>query len=86
MLNLIFKTADKPVTPELIRKVLGPLDDDLVSAVKETGATTEDLRRAYACFDDEDVNFVMDRPMNHRMRRVYDILQDDMDRMQRFQH
>lgn len=76
---------DKIVTDHDIRKVLGPLDDDLVAAIQNTGASRDEIRMAYACFDEEDVDLTMAKPMNHRMRRVYDILQDDLDRMQRFE-
>ena len=77
-------TAEKTVTQRDIVKVLGPLDDDLVMAIQDTGASRDEIRSAYACFDDEDVGFMLHRPMTHRMRRVYDILQDDMDRLQRY--
>lgn len=83
MNDLIQSPDEKTITYQYIRKVVGPLDDDLVAAIQETGASRDDIRKAYACFDDEDVLFMLDRPMSHRMRRVYDILQDDLDRHQR---
>jgi hypothetical protein len=78
-------TPARTISEHDIRKVLGPLDDDLVAAIQDTGATRDEIRRAYACFDEEDTDFMLDRPMTHRMRRVYDILRDDLDRMQRYE-
>jgi hypothetical protein len=51
----------KPVTPEETRQVLGPLDDDIVCAIIDTGATFAEVTEAYAWL-------TMDDPLAKQLR------------------
>lgn len=81
----LYTPGETTVSQHDIRKVLGPLDDDLVMAIQDTGASRDEIRNAYACFDEDNVDFMLSHPMTHRMRRVYDILRDDVDRLERYE-
>ncbi len=86
-MNSIEHQPNGTVTGHDIRHVLGPINDDLIIAIQDTGATRDEVLQAHAWLDDEDyMGTMMQRPMNHRARAVYDILREDLDRMDRYEH
>lgn len=87
MTGIFYERPNRPivVTEQDVRRVLGPVDDDIVAAIQDTGATREDLVRAYAWFDeDDDDEAVIGKPLTYRSRRVYDILREDFDDIDRY--
>jgi hypothetical protein len=69
-----------------LRKVLGPVDDEIIIAIKDTGASRDEVLQAHAWLDEDDyIGAMLEKPMTHRVRRIYDILRDDLDRMERYE-
>lgn len=69
------RSHEKSATAGEIRAIVGPLDDDIVVAILETGATRVDVIQAFDWL--EESYYTMStfmRPMNERVRRVYEIL------------
>lgn len=60
-----------------IRAVLGPTDDEMVFMIQETGASKGEALQAFTWLNDDDyIGAKLKRPMNNRIRAVYDILLD----------
>lgn len=62
-----------------IRHILGPSDDELISAVRNTGATREEVLQAFQWLEGEDPGKTARKPMTATIRSVYDILVEDQD-------
>ena len=78
-MNTAFEPAPHlVVTDRVIRRMLGPIDDELVAAIQDTGATRDEVLQAWAWLDEEDyMGTMLQKPMNHRTRAVYDLLRED---------
>ena len=69
-----------------IRRMLGPVDNEIIVAIKDTGASREELSQANAWLEEDDyIGAMLEKPMTHRVRRVYDILRNDLDRLERYE-
>ena len=66
---------DKPASIGDIREIVGGLNDDIVSAILETGATRAEVTEAFDWLEESRSTLsAFMRPMNERVRRVYEIL------------
>lgn len=73
-------------TEKDIRKVLGPVDDEIIIAIRGTGASSDEVLQAQAWLEEDDyIGAMLEKPLTHRVRRIYDILRDDLDRLERFE-
>ncbi|TAL40152.1 MAG: hypothetical protein EPN97_00560 [Alphaproteobacteria bacterium] len=69
-----------------IRSMLGPVDNEIIVAIKDTGASRDELLQANAWLEEDDyIGAMLEKPMTHRVRRVYDILRNDLDRLERYE-
>lgn len=68
--------STKPASDREIRQVLGSkIDDDLVMAVRNTGASYEEVLQAFEWIDDDDyIGKSVRKPMGATVRRVYELL------------
>jgi hypothetical protein len=69
------RSHEKTATGREVRDIAGPLNDDIVAAILETGATRAEVMQAFDWL--EESRYTMSafmRPMNERVRRVYEIL------------
>ncbi|MDD4617327.1 MAG: hypothetical protein PHW76_09550 [Alphaproteobacteria bacterium] len=65
-----------------IQRILGPVDDDIIVDVVRTGATSGEVAEAFEWLNDDDyMGAALNRPMNEHVRRVYELLQSERDRM-----
>jgi hypothetical protein len=65
-----------------IRKILGPVDDETIMDIIQTGATAGEVAEAFEWLNDDDyMGSTLKRPIRERVRRVYEILQSDRDRI-----
>ena len=72
-------------TAKDLRTVLGPVDDAIIIAIQDTGASRDEVLQAYAWLDEDDyIGAMLEMPMTHRVRRVYDILRDDLEKLDRY--
>jgi hypothetical protein len=73
-------------TEKDIRKVLGAVDNEIVIAIKDTGASRDEVLQAQAWLDEDDyIGAMLEKPLTHRVRRIYNILRDDLDRLERYE-
>lgn len=65
----------KQVTPEELREIVGPVEDDVVSAVIATGATAAEVAEAQAWLSMDDA---LAKELHHRnqgrVAEIYDLL------------
>ena len=74
--------AKKSATSHDIRAILGPTDDDIVTSILSTGATRDEVLQAFEWLDDDDyMGADLKKPMNSNIRRIYEILQEDRDKV-----
>lgn len=67
-----------------IREILGPVDDETVMDIIYTGATPGEVAEAFEWLNDDDyMGATLERPIGDRVRRVYDILAGERDRISR---
>lgn len=72
----------KPATGHEIQEILGPVDDEVVTNILHTGATGVEVSEAFEWLNDDDyMGKDLKKTMNERVRRVFNILQDDRDRV-----
>ncbi|MEZ0226797.1 MAG: hypothetical protein ACAH83_19730 [Alphaproteobacteria bacterium] len=72
-------------TEKDIRKALGSVDNEIIIAIQNTGASGEEVRQANAWLEEDDyIGAMLEKPMTHRVRRVYDILRDDVEKLDRY--
>jgi NCAIR mutase (PurE)-related protein len=75
--------AARPATGKEICSILGPVDDELVMAILETGATHHEVMQAHEWLDDDDyMGNEVGKPMDIRVARVHRVLQRDRERME----
>jgi hypothetical protein len=71
---------DKPITLDELRQIVGPLEDNVASAVIATGATVEEVAEAYAWLTMDDP---LGRDLHHacqgRAALVCDILAAELE-------
>lgn len=69
----------KPATDKEIRHVLGSsADDALVTAIRKTGASHQEVLQAFEWLDDDDyMGKSVKKPLTDTVRRVYDLLLED---------
>lgn len=68
-----------------LRKMLGPVDNEIIIAIQDTGASRNEVLQAHAWLDEDDyIGAMLEKPMTHRVRRVYDILRDDLEKLDRY--
>jgi len=66
---------EKTATGSDIRAIVGPLDDEIVTAIQHTDATRAEVVQALNWLEESHYTLsVYMRPMNERVRRVYEIL------------
>jgi len=71
---------DKPITRDELRQIIGPLEDDVASAVIATGATVEEVAEAYAWLTmDDPLGKDLHHPCQGRAAAVCDILAPEME-------
>jgi hypothetical protein len=69
-----------PATDRDIRAILGPTDDELVFIIQETGASRDEVLRAFTWLSDDDyMGAGLQRPISSRVRAVYEILREEQD-------
>jgi hypothetical protein len=72
-------------TEKDIRRALGPVDNEIIIAIQDTGASRDDVLQANAWLEEDDyIGAMLEKPMTHRVRRVYDILRDDVEKFDRY--
>ena len=72
---------EKPATGSAIRKILGPVDDSLISDILQTGASRDEIMQACEWLDDDDyMGAGLQRVMHTKVQSVYDILLADRER------
>lgn len=80
------KKTIKPATGQEIRSILGPVDDELVTAILGTGATHHEIMQAAEWLDDDDyMGKEVGKPMDIRIARVHKLLQQDRERMEPYE-
>ena len=66
---------ERSATGRDIRDIVGVLNDDIVMAILKTGATRSDVVQAFDWLEESYyTRSTFMRPMNERVRRVYEIL------------
>jgi hypothetical protein len=66
------------LTREKIIEIVGPLEDDQITAIIATGATTADVMEAFAWLSEDDyLGNTLQRPMRGIVSEVHEILQAD---------
>ncbi|HUY68532.1 MAG TPA: hypothetical protein VMV79_04450 [Alphaproteobacteria bacterium] len=71
-------------TSHEIRAILGPADDETIKAIFDTGATASEVAEAFEWLNDDDyMGAALEKKIGDRVRRVYEILQGDRDRIGR---
>lgn len=76
------KTTAKPASGHDIRRVLGPVDDEVVVAVRGTGASLVEVAQAFEWLNADDfMSHSLHHTMNLKIRQVYEILHADRDRI-----
>ncbi len=69
------RSHEKSATGGDIRAIAGPLDDDIIAAILHTGATRAEVMQAFGWLEESHYTLSTTvRPMNERVRRVYEIL------------
>ncbi|MBI3440212.1 MAG: hypothetical protein HY052_00110 [Proteobacteria bacterium] len=72
--------AFNPATGHDISTILGPVDEEMVFIIQETGASKEEVLQAFTWLNDDDyIGARPKRPMNSRVCAVYEILQEAQD-------
>ena len=65
----------KSVTADDIQAIAGPLKEDVVEAILRIGATEAEIKKAFDYLEESYYTMsIFARPMDQRVRRVYDIL------------
>lgn len=78
------RPAPKPASEAEIRRILGPVDDEVVIDILRTGATTNEVQRAYTwLYGNNDIDIEAMRALDERARNVYEILENDRDQYAR---
>lgn len=73
-------------TDREIRTILGPVDDETIMAIMDIGATALEVEEAFEWLNDDSyMGSDLARPMRDRVRRVYEILEGERDRLGRDQ-
>lgn len=63
------------VTERDIHAILGPIDDEMVFIIQETGASRDEVLQAFMWLNDDDyIGGELKRPISNRVRAVYEIL------------
>jgi len=71
----IRRSHEKSATGDEIRDITGPLGNDIIAAIQETGATRAEVLQAFDWLEESHYTLsTFMRPMNERVRRVYEIL------------
>ena len=66
---------ERSATSRDIRDIAGAMDDDIVMAILKTGATRVEVMQAFDWLQESHyTRSTSMRPMNERVRRVYEIL------------
>ena len=66
---------EKSASGSDIRAIVGPLEDDIIAAILKTGATRTEVMQAFDWLEESHYTLsTFMRPMNERVRRVYEIL------------
>jgi len=66
---------EKAATVGEIRDVAGNLNDDIIAAIQKTGATRNEVIQAFDWLEESHYTLsTFMKPMNDRVRRVYEIL------------
>lgn len=66
------------LTREEVVSVLGPLDDETIAEIVQTGATYEELREAFAWANEDEAFMGQGRPLpGTRVGRLIELLQPD---------
>ncbi len=75
-------TEKHPATAHDIISILGPIDEETVTAIGHIRATRVEIQRAKAWLDDcaPVDSYLRKNVANIRIQRVYDILADERDR------
>ena len=75
-------SEEKPAAASDVRRILGTVEDDLVTEVLATGATADEIFEAYEWVSSEDrLGTDLDRTKRGRVAAVYDILVRDAEEM-----
>ena len=75
ILKVLFKRQEKLATADDIRTLVGPLDESIISAILHTGPTPDEVRQALQWLEENHyTGAIFSRPMDERVRHVYDIL------------
>ena len=76
--TMVKKFEEKPATGIEVRRILGPVDDELVMSILATGATAEEVVEAYEWFGGSDrMGTDLDRTRRGRVGAVCEILARD---------
>lgn len=69
----------KPATDREITSILGSADDDLVMAIRNTGASPQEVLHAFEWLNDDSSMGKAAKKVTGNIQRVYEILQEDLD-------
>jgi len=71
----------KMATSQDIRGVLGPIDDEIVTAILGIRASPAEVMAAFEWLNDDDyMGAELKKSMSDNVQRIYEILQSDRDR------
>jgi NCAIR mutase (PurE)-related protein len=80
------KNPLKSATGQEIRSILGSVDDELVMAILDTGASLSEIKEAAEWLDDNDyMGKEVGKPMDIRVARVHKLLEQDRERMEPYE-
>jgi hypothetical protein len=68
-----------PATGHEIRNILGPIDDQLMLAIQNTGATPNDVLQALEWLEDDNYMFQLRKKLNEKVLHVCEIILSDME-------
>ena len=81
------KKVSSPATPHEIRGILGPADEMLVMAIRNMGASRDDVCKAVAWLESDDqIGRLSRKPMGACSRRVWEILQEEREKTDGTEH
>lgn len=71
----VHRGHEKAATAREIREIAGTLNDDIITAIQKTGATRSEVIEAFDWLEESHYTLsAFMKPMNERVRRVYEIL------------
>ena len=73
------QTKPAPATDHQIRKILGSSDDEIIQAIRATGASEKEVLHAFGWLESDDYMGKSAKNMTDKIRQVYEILVEERD-------